>query len=328
MKRLGLFALVFALFVPEMNAQRARRAELIVLDDATHFFVLGDWGRNGYERQQEVADAMQAMAQRIEPEFIISTGDNFYPDGVASVDDPLFQSSYEAIYRGDKLFEPWYCVMGNHDYRGDLSAQIEYTQLSRRWNMPALYWSDQFILEDDETRLDLFFVDTSPLEDEYWTRAKYRDAVSQQDTTAQLAWLEQALATSSAEWRLVVGHHPVYTSGKRRDDPPYVRGHLESRFDASGVQAYFCGHEHDLQHQRPEHGMTHYFVSGAGSEVRPTGELEMTRFAQSIAGFMAVSLLPNTMLVQAISYQGEVLYQTAFDRTGAFVDLPTGAKDE
>lgn len=328
MKQVGILGLLVAFASWEMTAQTPHQPELIVLEDATHFYVIGDWGRNGYEHQQEVALAMQALAQTLEPEFIISTGDNFYPDGVASVEDPLFMSSFEAIYRGDKLFEPWYCVMGNHDYRGNLSAQIEYTDRSRRWNMPALYWQDEFLLEDDETRLGLFFVDTSPLEDEYWTRDKYKSAVSQQDTTAQLEWLENALASSKAEWRIVVGHHPVYTSGKRREDPPFVRGHLEPRFDEAGVHAYFCGHEHDLQHQRPDHGMTHYFVSGAGSEVRPTGELDITQFAESVAGFMAVSLMQNTMLVQAINFKGEVLYKTAFDRTGAFIDLPTGKPQE
>ena len=30
-----------------------------------------------------------------------------------------------------------------------------------------------------------------------------------QDTAAQLAWFEAALAASKADWKIVIGHHPV-----------------------------------------------------------------------------------------------------------------------
>jgi tartrate-resistant acid phosphatase type 5 len=52
---------------------------------ALHFLALGDWGRNGENYQKEVAEGMGKAAHDIGARFIIATGDNFYPNGVASV---------------------------------------------------------------------------------------------------------------------------------------------------------------------------------------------------------------------------------------------------
>ncbi|HTF80063.1 MAG TPA: metallophosphoesterase, partial [Cytophagales bacterium] len=107
-----------------------------IAKDAYVFFVIGDWGRNGEENQTEVAKSMKWCAERIDPRFIISTGDNFYTYGVASIDDPQWMSSYENIYKGNALHIEWYPVLGNHDYLGNTQAQIDYTKKSRRWVMP------------------------------------------------------------------------------------------------------------------------------------------------------------------------------------------------
>jgi hypothetical protein len=281
---------------------------LKAMEDATHFFVIGDWGRNGYHHQQDLADAMQRAAQVVEPEFIISTGDNFYPNGVASVNDPFWISSFENVYRGDLLFVPWYVVLGNHDYRGNPQAQIDYSEVSRRWTMPARYFAKDFVLEDDSSVARFVFLDTNPLEDEYYEEEKYREAVSTQDTTTQIQWMKEALAGGTKRWTIAVGHHPMYTGGKRSDEPASSRKHLERHFQNYKVHAYFAGHEHDLQHIQPEGAFTDHFISGAGSEVRPTGKLPTSKFAESVTGCMIVSLTPDTMLVQAMDYNGNVLY--------------------
>ena len=60
----------------------------IEIEDAYHFYTFGDWGRNGKYGQKELADMMNKAAMKVEPEFIVSTGDNFYHNGVASIHDP------------------------------------------------------------------------------------------------------------------------------------------------------------------------------------------------------------------------------------------------
>ena len=101
----------------------------------------------------------------------------------------------------------------------------------------------------------------------------------------------------------------MYTSGKRVDDKPYVRHHLEEIFEKYKVPAYFAGHEHDIQHLKPKDVYTHHFVSGAGSEVRPTGISDFTKFSKSEQGFLIVSLLPSKMLIQVVNWKGEITYK-------------------
>lgn len=283
--------------------------ELKELEDATNFYVIGDWGRQGYFHQKDLANTMNQAAFVIEPEFVISTGDNFYDNGVASVDDPLWESSFEDIYSGNFLQVPWYVVLGNHDYRTNPQAEIDYSAKSARWTMPSRYWVTDMELEDEKGDARFVFLDTSPFEDTYYTETKYKNVWSQ-DSTAQLVWMDSVLAHATQTWRIVVGHHPLYTGGKRRDDISYMRQHTEDKLDNHGVQVYFCGHEHDLQHIAPEGHRTHHFVSGAGAEVRPTGEIEGTRFAKSETGFLIVSMTSEEMLVQAVNWKGEVLYAT------------------
>jgi hypothetical protein len=87
-----------------------------------------------------------------------------------------------------------------------------------------------------------------------------------------------------------------------------------------GVQAYFAGHEHNLQHLRlPGRSMEH-FISGAGSLLRDPLPDENTRWALRTPGFMTVSLTPSEMFVQAIDDRGRVRYAVAVPRTQG----PTG----
>jgi predicted MPP superfamily phosphohydrolase len=93
---------------------------------ALNFLIISDWGWNGFKSQQEVADQMAVYAEKTEPKFIISCGDNFQVQGVASAQDPLWISNYENIYKNVSLQVDWYPVLGNHDYKGNTQAEIDY----------------------------------------------------------------------------------------------------------------------------------------------------------------------------------------------------------
>ncbi len=281
---------------------------------AVNFLVVGDWGRNGQYHQQSVADQMGYAATTIGADFIISTGDNFYPKGVISTADPLWKTSFEDVYKAFSLMEDWNVVLGNHDYKGNTQAQIDYSKVSRRWQMPSNYFSKKIIIDGDSTQQILFvYTDTSPFVSKYYSEPDYKTNVAKQDTVAQIKWLNQVLADKdpNIKWKIVVGHHPLYCGGKRvkSKDTYDVRNIFEPIFKKHGVDAYLCGHEHDLQHIKPA-GKTHYFVSGAGCEVRPTGITPDTKFAQAAFGFMAFTITNNNMLVQVIDDKGAIIYKT------------------
>ncbi|MGH2574998.1 MAG: metallophosphoesterase [Ignavibacteria bacterium] len=92
------------------------------------FLVIGDWGRDGKFNQMEVANQMGLYAQKLNVSFVISTGYNFYPDGVFSIFDNQWQTSFENIYTHISLQIPWYVSLGNHDYLGNVQAEIDYTK--------------------------------------------------------------------------------------------------------------------------------------------------------------------------------------------------------
>ena len=46
---------------------------------------------------------MAAAAQRAPPQFVVSVGDNFYPSGLTSVDDPNFADSFQNVYHHAEL---------------------------------------------------------------------------------------------------------------------------------------------------------------------------------------------------------------------------------
>jgi len=63
------------------------------IPNATHFIAMGDWGRNGENYQKEVADGMGKAAHDLDASFVVATGDNFYPYGIARTRDYQWISS-------------------------------------------------------------------------------------------------------------------------------------------------------------------------------------------------------------------------------------------
>lgn len=293
----------------------SRAQEKIKIDpSAVNFIVMGDWGRNGEDHQKLVAEQMGKVASAASVDFIVATGDNFYPRGVASEFDPLWRYSFEDIYTDFSLQWDWYPVLGNHDYGGNPDAQVAYSKISRRWQMPARYYS-KLINVGDGAQILLAFVDTCPLIKGYYKGEGHH--VHDQDSTAQKKWLEETLrnAPPTVKWKLVVGHHPMYTGGSRTEnhDTRSIRQSLQPLFEKYKVDAYLAGHEHSLQHHLTKFG-THHFVSGAASEVTLVRMLPISKFVASQYGFMLFSVQPDQMLVQVIDYSGKVIYATTLKK--------------
>lgn len=287
-------------------------------DQSLNFLVIGDWGRHGGYHQKAVAEQMAKVAATADPDFIISVGDNFYPDGVQSVQDPSWKSSFEDIYSNHMLFSDWWVVLGNHDYKGNIQAQIDYSKISRRWNMPATYFSKKIKLKNGKELL-LVFMDTNPFVSSYYDKPGYmQENLALQDTAAQYRWLKNTLADTSSniQWKIVVGHHPMYSGGMRKGkkETKDIRAKFEPLFNANKVDAYICGHEHDLQIIKPAQQFTTQFLSGAACEVRPSGSTEGTEFWAAQPGMMLFSLQEKELNIQVIHADGRILHRKKISR--------------
>lgn len=294
--------------------------------EAFNFLIVGDWGRNGFFNQADVARGMGVIGEVVRSRFTISTGDNFYTQGVRSTEDPKWERSFEAIYTAPALQSRWYAVLGNHDWQGSVPAQIEYTSLSHRWYMPAQYYAETLAI-NDTTDVLFAFIDTTPLVTSDDRRGRFSNSGEWQ-VEEQLEWLEETLSESDADWKIVVGHHPIYVGSVRYSDNPRLVELLVPMFEEHGVQAYFAGHDHNLQHHRPEGSVVDYFVSGAGSLTREVQETPNTLFALRTPGFMAISMSATAMEVHSFTEDAELVYRATVPlRRGARLPLPFGLGD-
>jgi tartrate-resistant acid phosphatase type 5 len=128
----------------------------------------------------------------------------------------------------------------------------------------------------------------------------------------QLAWFKAALAASKAQWKIVIGHHPIYSGGGHGDTPELIENILPL-LQEHKVHAYFNGHDHDLQHLVA--GKVNLFDSGAGSQHTLTFYTKRSKFAKSCSGFTTISLQPDKMDVRMIDNHGNQVYATSVARS-------------
>jgi tartrate-resistant acid phosphatase type 5 len=284
---------------------------------ALNFGIIGDWGRLGRPDQMRVAQEMGLACAQSSATFVISVGDNFYEDGVTSVDDRQWQKSFEGVYTSPSLQVPWYAALGNHDYKGSVQAQIDYAQASQRWKMPARYWR-QTMTVDAATQADFFFIDTSPMIKAYARHPENKQmqlelaALGPAYVQQQLAWLDHALGSSTTPWKIVTGHHPIYSAGLGGSKDHELINMLLPLLQKHGVQAYFCGHDHDLQHLQS--GNTTLIISGGGSEHLPVFSIAESKFGRSTSGFALASLRAHEMQVRFIDDKGKLLHTASVPR--------------
>jgi acid phosphatase len=303
-RRSFLKSLVVAGAAVKSAVARAADAPAAPSPEVLRFFVVGDWGRRGNGVQQATAAAMAAEARTAPPRFIVSTGDNFYESGVESVTDSHWSESFHKVYDRDGLRVPWVATLGNHDYRGEPQAQVEYGKQHADWVMPSRYFT---LARPTGTPVDveLFCLDTSPLLPGYRKSKEYEERVRDQDPEAQWTWLANALAASRARWKIVVGHHPVFSGGQHGDTPELIK-RLKPLLEEHKVPAYVCGHDHDLQHIVS--GGVNYLVSGAGSNTRPPVKHREGRFCSGANGFLVVEIDGNAWRGRFVDVKGTTVH--------------------
>ncbi len=261
-------------------------------DETFEILLLGDTGTAG-DAQLRVAQAMESYCLQHPLKAIVLLGDNFYPSGVDSIDDPQWNSKFKKPYGSPCLSQvPFYAVLGNHDYRLSPEAQINYRSNQPPWFMPHRFYKLSF-----GERLQIVAIDTNILD--LCGRAEL----------CTLDFLEQALSDKhEGRETIVVGHHPIDSVSSKYGKT--FQGRVLKQFLCGQELSYISGHSHHLEHRRSDECRLDMFVSGAGGAglyaVRPLDE--EARFAVSQHGFLRLKVSPDSLQYSFYDTDVRVLY--------------------
>ena len=298
---------LFLLLVATVQWGVSQVKDYSIFEDKFNFYVANDLGRNGYYDQKPIAELMGTMAEEIGPEFVLATGDIHHFEGVRSVSDPLWMTNFELIYSHPELMIDWFPVLGNHEYRGNTQAVMDYSNVSRRWTMPSRYYTKVF--KEEGTSVRIVWVDTAPLIDKYREESDTYPDACKQDMNKQLAWIDSVLTASKEDWVIVAGHHPVYAETPKDESE---RSNLQERLDPilrrHKVDLYICGHIHNFQHIRRPDSSIDYVVNSAGSLSRKVKSIEGTVFCSGEPGFSVCSVSKQEFNLYLIDKTGTILH--------------------
>ncbi|GAB4835905.1 Purple acid phosphatase 8 [Ancistrocladus abbreviatus] len=293
-------------------AELERFEQPIKADGSLSLLVVGDWGRKGAYNQSQVALQMGKVGENLDIDFVISTGDNFYENGLTGIDDPAFEESFSNIYAAPSLQKQWYNVLGNHDYRGDVLAQL--SPILRRFDSRWLCLRS-FIVNAET--VDFFFVDTTPFVNKYFHEKDHtydwRGVLPQKEYLSDLLKdVDAALKESNAQWKIVVGHHTLRSAGHHGNTEELVE-QLLPILKANNVDLYVNGHDHCLEHISSPDSPLQFLTSGGGSkawrgDVKSWNPKELKLYYDG-QGFMSLQITKTELDVKFYDVFGNVLHK-------------------
>jgi tartrate-resistant acid phosphatase type 5 len=256
------------------------------------FIALGDTGK-GNDGQYKVGAAMGTHCALHGCDFVMLLGDNFYPNGVGSTDDPQWKTAFVDPYAS--VNAPFYAVLGNHDCGGDGAGtelprgdfEVAYSSVNPKWRMPGRHY--KFTLGETDffagdTNRSMFSVDEAVRSD-----------------------FEKWLPASTAKWKIVFAHHPYLSNGEHGnagsyDNLPFVpiangsavKSFLDDRVCAQ-ADFYFSGHDHSIQWLEDTCLGTQLIVSGGGAKTTRILGKQPAYFQTSKLGFVYVVIRGNTL---------------------------------
>ena len=259
---------------------------------AVTFAVLGDNGSGG-RNQMAVAGQMARTYQETPYGVVLLAGDISYYGSIDDRWEDVFVEPYRPLINAGVQ---WELAIGNHELSEKHSpdAAAEITAQLRRFGKPGTYYTAR------HGPVEVFVLDTSiPL-------------ATGTGGAEQLAWLEEALETSDAPWKVGLLHQPPYSSGAHGSNLA-VREAVQPLFSRHGVAVAFTGHDHHYERTTPQDGVV-WIVSGAGCKRTRVGRSDFTAHAESTLEFVLVQVDGPHMDVRAITTDGTVIDQVALDR--------------
>jgi len=195
--------------------------------------VIGDMGK-GTDDQFKVAKSMKQLQKKYNTKFVLGLGDNIYPNGCTSVNDPLFKTHFEDMYSMLPNHK-WCMCLGNHDYgyqqissglKDNSKCQVDYTKHSKKWHMPSKYYSFT------KGPAEFFYLDTN------------FDRLSESAIQKQLKVMKNKLDSSKKKFKVVVGHHTWRSVAGHGNAEPRLELFLNDLFKDTKPHLYLCGHDH------------------------------------------------------------------------------------
>jgi predicted MPP superfamily phosphohydrolase len=247
----------------------------------TRFVVMGDFG-TGSSDELAIARKMAELHQQSPLDFVLSAGDNIYPNGAGHYFARNFEQPFADLLRQEVKF---YTVLGNHDVEAGRRDQMHYPL----FNMDG---ANYYMMGRGNGLVDFFMLDSTDFDNQ------------------QTNWLENQLAQSKALWKVAVFHHPIYSSGKKHGSDARLRQRIEPLLKKHSVQVVFSGHDHVYERVKPQDGIQ-YFVSGGAGKVR-RGDIRADSVISAASydndnHFMLIELDEKEIAFKAISKDGAVV---------------------
>ncbi|HSW44569.1 MAG TPA: metallophosphoesterase, partial [Phycisphaerae bacterium] len=261
------------------------------------FAIWGD-SRSDPETCRAVADAIR----RSGVPMCVHSGDFVYHGYNRDEWDSMFFQPAAALLR-DVMLWP---ALGNHELGADLNGVTGRQVFSDFFSLPGSgqYYSfdygDAHILVLD-SNYDFF------------------------EDPGQYEFADKNLAATRARWKIVVFHHPVFTSGETHDNHFGMRLKYCPLFARHSVDLIFTGHDHNYQRSRPivhrhepaqKHPYLHIVSGGGGApkyEVQRARDLWFDK-AEVVNHYAHLRVEGDKLTLQAIDLEGRVIDTCVLDR--------------
>ncbi len=257
----------------------------LVAEDSVTFAVIGDNGTGG-RNQMDIAHQMARSYEETPYGLVVLLGDISYYGSIADRYEEVFLEPFAPLLNAGVTFE---LAVGNHELEFEPSSEAN-QEIVRRLEVVGEEGSFYSVVQGP---VEIFIIDSSTPQ------------VTGAAGPEQITWLEDALATSTAPWKVAALHHPPYSSGGHGSSLA-VREVLEPLFVEHGVHLVLTGHDHHYERTVPIEGVT-YVVSGAGSKLRGTDRSDFTAEAENLLQFMIVEATTDAIRLRAVGVDGAVI---------------------
>jgi uncharacterized protein (TIGR03382 family) len=279
-----------------------------------HFAAVGDFGTGGNDERQVASSILAGK-----PDVFLALGDNAYESGTeAEIQNNLFAPLAAVLAE-----VPFFPVAGNHEYvTNQAQPYLDNLYLPTSPSGGERYYSFDwghvhFVGLDSNCAVGLASKDRCTM-------------------AAQRAWLEQDLAASKADWKIVYFHHPPWSSGAHGSQLT-MRHEFGPLFEKYGVDLVLTGHDHNYERSRPmlgdnvapagTRGITYLVVGGGGATLRAFDTAlpswSVIRNATD-HGFLDVDVSEGTLTAKVLTPSGKEI--DSFKLTKQLAPLPPASQ--